>query len=224
MLRLASALARLISKDPNSPVASSPTSPIQKKRSLKSKPNWRSASIHNDGRSQGLKCPFTATNALTEATKKEIEAYNSSEELHAKSPEKEQRALDAGAPCMEMVLYKRRSLGLKPSQAEDVSPETKSPDSAQNDTADEEDAAALPRLIKKNSFTNVLPGRKTSCSGGIDTYRRRGSGAPMRPRLDSITLLGDSKNIDALKEKFGTPEKVMHFFGRCFVKFFSNYG
>lgn len=220
MLRLASALARLITKDPNSPVASSPSSPIPKKRSLKSKQTWRSASVHNDGRGQGFKCPFTATNALTVATKKEIEAYTSSEELQSKALSdlalNEESTATQGVACRDMFLVKRASLDVKFEAPASIS-EIKSAEIAEKTT---EIPAASQSLVKKNSLTK--PSRKTSCGGGVD--RMRGSGTATNLRLDSITLLGDPKNVAALKEKFGTPEKVMHFFGRCFVKFFSNYG
>lgn len=236
MLRLASALARIVNNDPNSPATSKPSSPAPKKLSFKSKPNWRSASVHTDNRTQ-FRCPFSATNVLTAVTKNEINAYNSSEEiaLHALS-------VDSINEGVEFEIRKkvatnkdlnRRSLGFK---LEDKKVEVKKaeisktcPESTCNsqdvnpkDSAPTSPCSSNSESTKVNSIlkNNI---RKTSVNLALDVYKRRGSGAPMRPRFNSISLVCPDK-LNTLKEKFSTPEKVMHFFGRCFVKFFSNYG
>ncbi|XP_053605241.1 soluble guanylate cyclase 89Da-like [Plodia interpunctella] len=218
MLRIATALADLVSKSPNSPTTSTPASPAPRKLSFKSKPTWRSASVHADNRTQNFKCPFTATNALTAATKKEIEAYNSSEEIRqtiAKSSDRinEGQELEICSPV------NRRSLAIKfedhKETAEVISPDTddsKSPvecKKSESNSCEVRRNSALPPVQRKKSITLSL-----------DVYRRRGSGAQMRARLNSIS----EDQLHNMKQKFGTPEKVMHFFGRCFVKFFSNYG
>ncbi|XP_048477612.1 soluble guanylate cyclase 89Db [Plutella xylostella] len=236
MLRLASALARLVTKDPNSPTASNAPSPLPKKRSLKSRPSWRSASVHTDTRSQVFKCPFSAANALTAATKREIDAYNSSEEIRAKtlSVDKinEEQEGDATVESgKELVLYNRRSLALKledvtspkmettQGRASEVTTDVKSPESAVSNETD--DKSKDSEASSSGAGKAVTSPRKSSCTT-VEIYKRRNSGVPMRNRLNSITVAADK--LKAMKEKFGTPEKVMHFFGRCFVKFFSNYG
>ncbi|XP_028161483.1 uncharacterized protein LOC114353622 [Ostrinia furnacalis] len=244
MLRLASALARFITKDPNSPTTSTPASPAPRKQSLKSKPSWRSASVHTDGRAAGYKCPFTAANALTAVTKKEIDAYNSSEEIRA------HRSTDRINEGQELQIASalnlhRRSLAItlenrclpavennepetvseeKPgcSKVEEITPlkeeEPVSPDDSAGTTPTSPDS----ENSKRNSIVKPSA-RKTSCTVALDVYKRRGSGAPVRQRLNSLSLISGDR-LSSMREKFGTPEKVMHFFGRCFVKFFSNYG
>lgn len=233
MPRLACALARLLTKETLSPTNSTPGSPAPRKLSLKSKPTWRSASVHGDNRSQTFKCPFTATNALTAATKKEIDAYTSSEEIRSPSHStlstdkiNENRKLSL-VPCTN--IKDRRSLGIhlehsiykdeKESSDEEGTPEADSPTSDET-KIDEKPSTSSPSL-NKGSLKPAL--RKTSCTVALDIYRRRGSGVPVRSRLNSLNLVQPDR-LNELKEKFGTPEKVMLFFGRCFVKFFSNYG
>lgn len=232
MPRLACALARLLTKDPLSPTNSTPGSPAPRKLSLKSKPTWRSASAHGDNRSQAFKCPFTATNALTAATKKEIDAYTSSEEIRsgsrsAISSEKINEPQKSGSvSCVN--IRDRRSLGIhlehsiykeeKESSDEENTPEAKSSESVEKV---EETLSTSAASTSKPNLNSAL--RKTSCTVALDIYRRRGSGVPVRSRLNSLNVV-QLDRLNELKEKFGTPEKVMHFFGRCFVKFFSNYG
>lgn len=243
MLRLASALARFITKDPNSPTTSTPGSPAPRKLSLKSKPSWRSASVHTDGRATAYRCPFTAANALTAVTKKEIDSYNSSEEIGA---HKSTDRINEGGKLQISRNFHRRSLAFTledrslpeieqsnetekvlEEKAEDSKVEEKtdlkeakptSPDSAGTSTATSPDSdnGKINSIMKPST-------RKTSCTVALDVYRRRGSGAQARQRLNSLSLISGDKLMN-MKEKFGTPEKVMHFFGRCFVKFFSNYG
>lgn len=222
MLRLASALARFITKDANSPVPSRPSSPGPRKLSLKSKPSWRTSSVHTDNRPQSFKCPFTDTNALKAATKKEIDAYTSSEEI-AKISE----GVELGA-CPLFNNHHRRSLAIKfedERTAEDKQ-ETGSNDEAEEispkDSEPTSPCSSNTEHVRKNSILKQKP-RKNSGTVALDVYKRRGSGVSMRPRLNSVTLMSADK-LNAMKEKFGTQDKVMHFFGRCFVKFFSNYG
>ncbi|XP_072949959.1 soluble guanylate cyclase 89Db-like [Epargyreus clarus] len=235
MFRLASALTRFVTKDANSPTTSTPASPPPRKLSLKSKPAWRSASVHADTRIQNYKCPFTATNALTAVTKKEIEAYNSSEEIHPQNSSKsidkinETEELDIGACPMSkaIAVRDRRSLlinleGIRdeevPKPIQDVPEEGTSKDETPKIS---EPISPTSDSIRRNLAKTAM--RKTSCTVAVDVYKRRGSGVSGRPRLNSLNLIQIEK-LNTLKEKFGTPEKVMHFFGRCFVKFFTNYG
>lgn len=245
MLRLASALARFITKDPKSPTTSTPGSPAPRKQSFKTKPSWRSASVHTDGRANAYRCPFTATNALTAATKKEIDAYNSSEEIPHNIAKSSDRINDSKERHINGINFKRRSLAItledlslretESGEAEvseiektcekdkvvEVEVKTKSPDDSSPSTAS---GATSPDSECSKRSSMVKPSiRKTSCTVALDVYRRRGSGAPARQRLNSISLISEEK-LSSMREKFGTPEKVMHFFGRCFVKFFSNYG
>ncbi|CAH0674116.1 unnamed protein product [Spodoptera exigua] len=249
MLRLASALARLISRDANSPAPSRPSSPAPRKQSIKAKPSWRSASVHTDNRSQSYKCPFTATNALKNVTKKEIEAYKSSEEIRspvaASTGKINEVRINEEAEIVAREFH-RRSLGIKfenhkvKETVEEPIPETSQteiPDSNENDepeasTVDtstnqiempvSEPASPENETAKRNSILKSSA-RKTSCTVALDVYKRRGSMIPPRPRLNSLSVVSEDK-LNNMREKFGTPEKVMHFFGRCFVKFFSNYG
>lgn len=257
MLRLASALARLLTKEPNSPTVSTPGSPAPRKPSLKSKPSWRSASVHNDGRTHGFKCPFTATNALTAATKKEIDAYTSSEEIAAKALSAEKINETEELEICTTKGYNRRSLGIKleddrthenvteiqtspketrpketspketipkETSPKETSPKETSPKETSPKETPKESEMASPCPANSESKRSSLKKnlRKNSCTV-LDVYKRRGSGAPARPRLNSLSLVPGEK-LSLLREKFCTPEKVMHFFGRCFVKFFSNYG
>ncbi|XP_045767946.1 soluble guanylate cyclase 89Db-like [Maniola jurtina] len=236
MFRLASALTRLLAMDTTNATASIPSSPVPRKPSIKSKPTWRSSSVHGDNRSQNFKCPFTATNALTAVTKKEIDAYNSSEEIRSPtlstvSIEKiKEDELTATCP------RDRRSLGIhlerikdRKMSADDIIPETDNVESTNKpDSANEAKCAKEPECPststqRRSSLKPAL--RKTSCTVALEVYQRRGSGN-VRPRLNSLTTLStvNAEKLSALREKFSTPEKVMHFFGRCFVKFFSNYG
>lgn len=222
MLRLASALARLLTKDPNSPAPSRPSSPSPRKPSLKSKPSWRSASVHTDNRTQSYKCPFTATNALTAVTKKEIDAYNSSEEIRPPAAASTSRINEeVSVVCREL---QRRSLGFKfethkvKETTEEPIPETTPDESG----ATPEQTSPETECVRKSSIRKPAA-RKTSCTVALDVYKRRGSLIPSRQRLNSLSLVSGDK-LNYLREKFATPEKVMHFFGRCFVKFFSNYG
>lgn len=226
MLRIACALARLISKDPNSPTTSTPVSPAPRKQSLKSKPTWRSASVHADNRTQGFKCPFTATNALTAATKKEIDAYTSSEEIRhseSKSTDRinEGKELEISTICEQ--IQNRRSLAIRFEDHRESKELLSSDESEEHKSPVSEPIMSSESANKINKETIPAIKRKSSCTVALDVYRRRGSGIPMRPRLNSISHINGDK-LNAMKEKFGTPEKVMHFFGRCFVKFFSNYG
>ncbi|RVE54568.1 hypothetical protein evm_000689 [Chilo suppressalis] len=223
MLRLASALARFLNKDTTSPTASTPDSPAPRKTSLKSKPSWRSASVHNDGRAHYSKCHFTATHALLVATKKEIAAYNSTEEIRnrTKSIDKITYNKDAitrtGSVNRRSFAFALDSCGKeveKIPEGVQVEVTTNSPDVSQPTSPDSE---------CMRSCMMRSPTRKTSCTVALDIYRRRGSGMVERQRLNSLPLISEDK-LSILREKFSTPEKVMHFFGRCFVKFFSNYG
>ncbi|XP_060801983.1 soluble guanylate cyclase 89Db [Amyelois transitella] len=219
MLRIATALADLVSKNPNSPATSTPASPAPRKPSLKSKPSWRSASVNADNRTQHFKCPFTATNALTAVTKKEIEAYNSSEEIRQTSHmTRSSDRINEGKEIEITCPMNRRSLAMKFEDHKEIK-EIKSPETDDSQSQDEAKAIPACEIGRRNSALPPVQ-RKKSVSLALDVYRRRGSGAQMRARLNSISE--DQLNI--MKEKFGTPEKVMHFFGRCFVKFFSNYG
>lgn len=230
MLRLASELARLLAKEPNSPTVSTPGSPAPRKSSLKAKPNWRSASIHNDGRTQGFKCPFTATNALTAATKKEIYAYTSSEEIASKTLSAEKINETDELEICSTKSNNRRSLAIKledPRSREKETPiqtpESNSQKTSPKETPKEAEAASPCSANSESKRSSIKKNlRKNSCTV-VEVYKRRGSGAPVRPRLNSLNLVGEEK-LNLLREKFSTPEKVMHFFGRCFVKFFSNYG
>lgn len=226
MLRLASALARLLTKEPNSPSTSKANSPAPRKRSLKSKPSWRSASVQTDNRTQNYKCPFTATNALTAVTKKEIDAYNSSEEIRTPVASSTSRINEETIPCKE---FQRRNSGIKfesPIVKEPVvKPILESDQTEDIPTTSEVSSAPISpdsEIGKKGSIKKNTV-RKTSCTVALDVYKRRGSIISARQRLNSISLMNGDK-LNMLREKFETPEKVMHFFGRCFVKFFSNYG
>lgn len=223
MLRLACALARLFSKDLNSPAPSRPASPAPRKQSLKSKPSWRSASVHADNRPQSFKCPFTATNALTAVTKKEIDSYNSSEEIRQTVTMSTDRINEGKEYEAGSRDFNRRSLGIK---LEDhrvrETTEESIPEGIQvEDSKESEPTSPESDSGKRNSI--LKPPRKTSCTGALDVYRRRGSIVPVRQRLNSVSFVSGDK-LNVMREKFATPEKVMHFFGRCFVKFFSNYG
>ncbi|XP_059058652.1 soluble guanylate cyclase 89Db-like [Achroia grisella] len=218
MLRLACALASLFSEDANSPTTSTPCSPTPKKPSFKAKPTWRSASVHTDNRNQTFRCPFTATNALTAVTKKEIDAYNSSEEIShgvSKSSDRINEGKELEICSIKEIKHNRRSLAIKfedhreKKELKNESPESNELTISPGDT---ENKPTEPDNVKKSSI------KRSSCTGTLEAYRRRGSGAP---RLNSL-VSGDK--LSSMKEKFATPEKVMHFFGRCFVKFFSNYG
>ncbi|XP_052754542.1 soluble guanylate cyclase 89Db-like [Galleria mellonella] len=220
MLRLASALAGLFSKDSNSPATSMPCSPAPRKPSLKSKPTWRSASVHTDNRGQPFRCPFTATNVLTAVTKKEIDAYNSSEEIShsvSKSWDRINEGKELEISNIKEVKHNRRSLAIKfedhrekkewINECPESNEQVKSTDDSENKSTESDNN-------RKSSI------KRSSCTGALEVYRRRGSGVP---RLNSLILVNGDK-LNAMREKFATPEKVMHFFGRCFVKFFSNYG
>lgn len=225
MLRLACALARLVSKDPNSPTTSTPGSPSSRKQSFKSKP-WRSSSVHSDNQRPGFKCPFSATNALTQATKKEIDAYNSKEEIAGSNLSAER--INEGVE-FEIAKKKgnRRSLGLKledrRNDTNSINPMTSpEPESLESDSRDSDTPTSpLSNDSTKKPLKPIL--RKSSCTVALDVYKRRGSGIVARSRFNSISLVSGEK-LTLLRDKFGTPEKVMDFFGRCFVKFFSNYG
>ncbi|XP_037296982.1 soluble guanylate cyclase 89Da [Manduca sexta] len=243
MLRLACALARLLSIDPNSPATSRPSSPAPRKTSLKSKPSWRSASVHADNRTQNFKCPFTATNVLTAVTKKEIDSYNSTEEIRPSVTMSSDRINERKELEIVKRDFKRRSLGIKLEEhkakesIEESIPECSHVESETvPNTEDSVPNAEMPNAeipnaeipnspesdnSKRNSI--LKPPRKSSCTVALDVYRRRGSLVPSRQRLNSIGLVSGEK-LNFMREKFATPEKVMHFFGRCFVKFFSNYG
>lgn len=236
MLRLASALARIVTNDPNSPATSRPSSPGPKKLSFKNKPSWRSASVHTDNRIQ-FRCPFTATNALTAVTKNEINAYNSSEEItsHALSVDRINVGVESEIR-KKVAINKdlnRRSLGFKLEDKEKEDKEIEIPKSCPESTSNNQDVtpkdstptspcSSNSESTKVNSILKNNT-RKTSVNLAMDVYKRRGSGAPIRPRFNSVSLVSPDR-LNTLKEKFSTPEKVMHFFGRCFVKFFSNYG
>ncbi|XP_023944378.2 soluble guanylate cyclase 89Db [Bicyclus anynana] len=266
MFRLASALTRLLMMDSNT-IGPIPNSPVPKKPSIKSKSNWRSASVHGDNRGQHFKCPFTSTNALTAVTKKQIDAYTSSEEIRSPtstmSPERiKEDELTATCP------RDRRSLGIhlerikdRKMSADELIPETDNVDTEpeckkestspsepesskevkcikESKSTKEPECAKEPKPAKESKCTepgcsnsspvqentrrsSLKPSlRKTSCT--VDIYQRRGSGN-VRPRLNSLSTVNTEK-LNTLREKFSTPDKVMHFFGRCFVKFFSNYG
>lgn len=232
MLRLASALSHFITRDPNSPSTSRPVSPAPRKTSLKSKPTWRSASVHADNRTQGFKCPFTATNALTAVTKKEIDAYNSSEEIRTsdqgKEPEVNGRELCRRSLCV--TLEEKKGIG-EPIQETAVETEEEESSTkavapiAANDSESlitPESAPTSPDSEGKKAIPKPAV-RKTSCTLALDVYKRRGSIIPTRTRQNSLSVIYGEK-LNTMKEIFGTPEKVMNFFGRCFVKFFSNYG
>lgn len=231
MLRLACALARFITRDPNSPSTSQPGSPAPRKTSFKSKPSWRSASVHADNRTQGFKCPFTATNALTAATKKEIDAYTSSEEIRPSS-----LSTDCINEGKEIEVFNGREFNRRSLAIHHEDHRTKEIDEAIPETAKEiEEAATVPvdspndseptSPESENSKRTILKPaiRKTSCTVALDVYKRRGSIIPVRTRQNSLNIIYGDK-LNTMKDKFGTPEKAMHFFGRCFVKFFSNYG
>ncbi|XP_022124835.2 soluble guanylate cyclase 89Db isoform X1 [Pieris rapae] len=235
MLRLACALSRLLNNDPNSPTICTPVTPPPRKSSLKSKPAWRSASVHSDNRSQTFKCPFSAVSALTAVTKKEIEAYNSSEEIKSStqstiSTEKicELEELDVTSTHQNRD---RRSLGvhLESLRSDDTKsvtvtelPKDSEPTSPISDASK---FSSLPKTSSSpsDSRKSSLKPRKVSITVALDVYKRRGSGNTSRQRLNSLSLLSADR-LKALKERFGTPDKIMHFFGRCFVKFFSNFG
>lgn len=227
MMRLASALVRLVTKDPNSTEETTPVNLTPKKPSLKSKQTWRSASVNADNRTTTFKCPFSATNALTVATKKEIDAYNSLEEVRSKTLSadrihegKEMAPFDNRSNVFESNSEKninkmhRSSLGIKFENNIVTNDETTSNYSGNNVDGTAQDAVKP----KRNSSTKTQKDRKNSLA--LDLHRRRGSVFSTRTRINSIS--GDK--LSTLRERFGTPDKVMHFFGRCFVKFFSNYG
>ncbi|XP_026333565.1 soluble guanylate cyclase 89Db-like [Hyposmocoma kahamanoa] len=236
MLRLASALTRIVTNDPNSPATSRPNSPCPKKLSFKIKPSWRSASVHTDNRIQ-LRCPFTATNALTAVTKNEINAYNSSEEIasHALSVDRINEGVEFQIRKKVAVNkdLNRRSLGFKLEDKKEENKKVEIPKTCLESTCNNQDVSpkdsAPTSPCSSNSestkVNSILKNntRKTSVNLAMDVYKRRGSGVATRPRFNSISLVS-SDRLNTLKEKFSTPEKVMHFFGRCFVKFFSNYG
>lgn len=234
MPRLACALARLLTQDPLSPATSTPGSPAPRKLSFKSKPTWRSSSVHGDNRNQTFKCPFSATNALTAATKKEIHAYTSSEEIRSPShgstlstnniSESEELSL---VPASANI-RDRRSLGVHLEHSicreeKNVSEESipESTESTGNTENNEDAPSTSASPARRSSLKHAM--RKNSCTVALDIHKRRGSSVSLRPRLNSLSLVNADK-LNALKEKLGTSEKVMHFFGRCFVKFFSNYG
>lgn len=236
MLRLASALARIVNSDPNSPATSTPSSPGPKKLSFKHKPTWRSASVHTDNRIQ-FRCPFTATNALTAATKNEINTYNSSEEIafHTLSVDRINEGVELEIR-KKVAINKdlnRRNLGFKHEDKKEEDEKVETPKTCPDSICNNEDVnpkdstptspcSSNSESPKVNSILRNNS-RKTSVTLAIDVYNRRGSGAPIRSRFNSISLVSPDR-LNTLKEKFSTPEKVMHFFGRCFVKFFSNYG
>lgn len=225
MLRLASALVRLVTKDPNSTEETTPVNLTPKKPSLKSKQTWRSASVNADNRTTTFKCPFSATNALTVATKKEIEAYNSLEEVRAKTLsadriyEGNEMIFDDKSNVFESNSERdinkmhRSSLGIKYENTIVTNDETISNSSDNNVNTGQDSVTSKP-----NSSIKTQKDRKNSLA--LDLHRRRGSVFSTRARINSIS--GDK--LSTLRERFGTLDKVMHFFGRCFVKFFSNYG
>ncbi|KAJ2947593.1 hypothetical protein O0L34_g17390 [Tuta absoluta] len=236
MLRLASALARFLSKDPNSPAQSRPSSPgIKKQQSFKSKPSWRSASVNTDSR-QHFKCPFTATNALTAATKKQIDAYNSSEDVTPSpaqflSADRINEDPELENPSNPNKDYNRRSLCVKLEHCTTIDACETLASPSKSDVEKPKEAVqspSSPSTSESKTSPSILKTprqRKQSVTLALDVYRRRGSGVPTRPRLNSLSqvaVAGDKLSV--LKERFGTPEKVMHFFGRCFVKYFTNYG
>ncbi|XP_045449367.1 soluble guanylate cyclase 89Db-like [Melitaea cinxia] len=239
MPRLACALARLLTKDAHSPTCSIPGSPAPRKLSVKSKPAWRSSSVHGDTRTQQFKCPFTATNALTAVTKKEIDAYNSKEEIRSPShstlsTDKNHKADEMSIVPYQTAVRDRRSLGVhlehsiykaeevKEEPADETIPEADDIEE-QKDTETEKNKCPSPVVSNKRRSSLKPTLRKNSCTLSLDVYKRRNSGVSVRPRLNSLSLV-NAERLNELKEKFGTPDKVMHFFGRCFVKFFSNYG
>lgn len=258
MFRLAFALTRLLNMDPNSAIVSIPSSPVPRKPSIKSKPTWRSTSVHGDNR----KCLFAATNALTAATKKELVAYTSSEEIrsptHRAISIERYKEDELTATCPR--IGDRRSLGVhmerindREMSSDDLIPEiddvhtatepknakeienvkepekTKEPENLKKPKCVEEtvysegpSTSSVSEALRRSSMKSAL--RKTSCTADLELYQpRRASGAHARPRPNSLSAVSPDRLI-ALREKFGTPDKVMHFFGRCFVKFFSNYG
>ncbi|CAK1541298.1 unnamed protein product [Leptosia nina] len=259
MLRLACALSRLVNQDPNSPTSSAPASPPPRKLSLKSKPAWRSASVHTDNRCQSFKCPFSATNALTAVTKKEIEAYNSAEEIKSPtqstiSTEKICELEELNVTPTRMNVRDRRSLGVHLEKFKsDVEGESMTITDVTEAIASEarptspislkstklKESVPTPPILKKGSIPKeteptsplsdcskkpTLKPRKVS-NTVLDVYKRRGSGTPGKQRVHTNSLsLMDTNRLFELREKFSTPEKIMHFFGRCFVKFFSNFG
>ncbi|XP_045535325.1 soluble guanylate cyclase 89Db [Papilio machaon] len=227
MLRLACALARLFSKDPNSPTTSTPTSPTLRKTSLKSKPTWRSASVHTDNRLQSYRCPFTANNALAAVTKKEIASYNSSEEIRmpVKGTISTERINEGEEFNITNIRnLQRRSLAIN--LEHHVAKEAPEKIVEVDDDGDIKCPIEVTTSLQSDNV-NVSPEkkqivRKTSVTVALDVYKRRGSGVS-RPRLNSLNLI-NTERLSAMRERFGTPEKVMDFFGRCFVKFFTNYG
>lgn len=232
MLRLASALARLVSRDPNSTETPSiQSTPVAKISTFKSKTSWRSASVNADNRTQSFKCPFSATNALTAATKKEMDEYHSSEEMRAK-------ALSSDRICKQEILYEKpTTLSESISEREICVKDRRSLCIRFENDLKPKDSGEIPEIPKQmkddKPLTPLTPSikspsaaaksRKNSCTLAIDVYKRRGSGLIARPRFNSMSGVTEDQLL-SLKERFGTPEKVMHFFGRCFVKFFSNYG
>ncbi|XP_013142189.1 PREDICTED: soluble guanylate cyclase 89Db-like [Papilio polytes] len=226
MLRLACTLARLFSKDPNSPTASTPGSPTPRKTSLKSKPTWRSASVHTDNRLQSYRCPFTANNALAAATKKEIAAYNSSEEIRMPikstiSTEKINEGEEFNTSNIRNLQRRSLAINLEHHVVKEA-PEkiVEVDDDADSKCPIEVTPSPQSDVIVTSEKKQIV--RKTSVTVALDVYRRRGSGVS-RPRLNSLNLM-NTERLNSMREKFGTPEKVMDFFGRCFVKFFTNYG
>ncbi|KPJ02381.1 Soluble guanylate cyclase 89Db [Papilio xuthus] len=224
MLRLACALARLISKDPNSPTTSTPTSPTPRKTSLKSKPTWRSASVHTDNRIQSFRCPFTANNALAAATKKEIASYNSSEEI--RMPIKSTMSTERINEGEEFNISNIRNLQRRSLAINLEHHVVKEAPEKIVEVDDDGESKCPIEVTPQSNNDNVTPEkqivRKTSVTVALDVYRRRGSGVS-RPRLNSLNLI-NTERLSSMRERFGTPEKVMDFFGRCFVKFFTNYG
>ncbi|KPJ13190.1 Soluble guanylate cyclase 89Db [Papilio machaon] len=227
MLRLACALARLFSKDPNSPTTSTPASPTLRKTSLKSKPTWRSASVHTDNRLQSYRCPFTANNALAAVTKKEIASYNSSEEIRmpVKGTISTERINEGEEFNITNIRnLQRRSLAIN--LEHHVVKEAPEKIVEVDDDGDSKCPIEVTTSLQSDNV-NVSPEkkqivRKTSVTVALDVYKRRGSGVS-RPRLNSLNLI-NTERLSSMRERFGTPEKVMDFFGRCFVKFFTNYG
>ncbi|CAG4970004.1 unnamed protein product [Parnassius apollo] len=229
MLRIACALARLVNLDPNSPTTSTPASPTPRKTSLKSKQSWRSLSVDADNRNQTFKCPFTANNALAAATKKEIASYNPAEEITVpiKRPISTERINEGEELKVTNIknIYRRSlAINLERNTFKEAPEKILEVD---DDTDVKCTPESMPTSPKSDNF-NMGPdkkqmARRTSCTVALDVYRRRGSGLGSRPRLNSLNLIHAEK-LNSNRERFGTPEKVMHFFGRCFVKFFSNYG
>ncbi|KOB68666.1 Soluble guanylate cyclase 89Db, partial [Operophtera brumata] len=230
MLRLACALAKFITQDPNSPSTSQPGSPAPRKTSLKSKPSWRSASVHADNRIQGFKCPFTATNALSAATKKEIDAYTSSEKIRISSLSTDRINEGKEIEVCNGRDYNRRSLAIRledhrTKEIDEVIPETaKEVKKAPNVPVESQNDSEPTSPESENSKRSILKPaiRKTSCTVALDLYKRRGSIVPARTRQNSLNIIYGDK-LSTMKEKFGTPEKAMHFFGRSTGRYFCTF-